>query len=576
MIEANFGFCLFACVNSRMTVLYHHVKNLHNIFTRCFSTVSFPTVDSLPISNFLKMSLNGLGIMNLTRVQSEIFGPILCGKSLVGVAKTGTGKTFSYLIPLIARMENERFGAFSALIIVPTRELCQQVGSVLIALNPSLNTCLAFGKPTPQFDLQMKHGPHVIVGTSGRIASLIRRGDIDTARLKIMVIDELDSLLTEDYRDDVRKIMHAAVGSCQVIGIGATMDAQLEKILKADKIFLNPSCVTVNLLDSTVAYKKSTTNAIAHQLIKVALPLRVSVINVLLNTRKFRKCIIFVKNLNEAKNISLFPSLQSKVDVLHGELPQSDRDGILSKFRVQEGGVLVCTDIASRGIDVPNVDLVINYTLPMDKVGYIHRSGRTGRAGTTGTSIVFCSSKEEEVAIQKFCVPFEKTECPSKLLQRRIAIDTLVNESLALHEKGKLFEFAQNLIETKPTAASQLTMKCINTLLGNDDVSSFPKQSILTGEPGHVPLLFIDPTKKEIKSRADVLEICNGGYIALSESGYIVDLPISEAIRIFHERQPNCQILDKLPKLVIDDVYKGRKFNGVIPWRREKTSSKKK
>ena len=517
----------------------------------------------LPISAYLKSAIHEFGIIKLTPVQQECFGPIMAGHSITAIAKTGTGKTLAYLIPVVARMENERFGPFSCLIVVPSRELCQQIGSVLVRLKPALHVCLAYGKPTPEFDTLIKEGPHVIVGTAARVNSLVKRGDIDLGKLKILVIDELDSMLQEEYRKSLSPFLNTgavknskgdrtshSTYAYQRIGIGATLSLELRNILK--KYW--PLDILIDPKDKTL---------VKHELMKVpkSLSLRIDVMVSLLSTRKPRKCIVFVKNSDEANQASRHLNLNNKVIVLHSELSPTLRDKVLNEFRSGDCTVLVCTDIAARGIDVPEVDLVFSLTPPSDSIAYTHRAGRTGRAGTKGTSILFYSEPAEYGLFDS--VAFDKIPAPSKYMQKDAAMAALIAQCETEVVGDKLTQFCDNLRKNSPNKAAALTVKCIETLLGFAQIS--PTRSMLSNEVGFQPILF--PIESDFTSVRTILDNINIKYgtVLLSESGYIADIPTGDVTRLCDSCE-SVKLVDHLPKLVAEREGSKRR---VLPWRRE-------
>ena len=555
------------------------------------STVrKFTDVDSLPIHASLKASLSGLGVSRLTRVQSETFAPIATGQSCVATARTGEGKTLSYLVPLVARMHNERLltsGKTTCLISVPTRELCQQVGAVLVALNPSVNVLLAYGKPSASFQVLLRQSPHVIVGTGGRLASLVRKGDIDLRSVKMVVLDELDSLLMDDYRKEVTPLLEAISPGTQVVGFGATSSTDLTDVLKRFP------CLSDNTVQiDTIGKAEKMPVKVNHLSVKVpdSTPVRISVLATILASRPFRQAIVFADSASEAKSICQHPSLVSRAKALHGNLPQAERDRVLNQFRGGSFPVLVCTDFASRGVDIPGVDLVVSFRPPLDTVGFVHRAGRTGRAGAAGESLVMYSGGERDRLTEVSSaagIRFEHIECPSKPQQRQMAIDAVVAEAVesgkALQSRPKLMKYLASLSEGDK---SRLVAACLQALLGSAvEVTPPPRNSILTGKEGFSPVLFVDPGRTVIKSRAEltsILETLNVqvGIVAATESGYVADIRTADAVKICHEHPELVKrefgvetlLLDKMPKLVVDQVSRGRKFNGVLPWHRKKAS----
>lgn len=545
---------------------------------------TFRDVDSLPVNEALKASLRAMGAVRLTRVQSEVFAPISAGQSCLAIAKTGEGKTLAYLTPLIARLANERLlssNTTSCIIAVPTRELCQQVAGVLVALNTNINVLLAYGKPDNAFNVLLRQNPHVIVGTGGRLASLAGKGELDLGRIKIAVFDEIDSMLSHDYRKEVTPLMQALPADTQVVAVGATMSADLREVLSEF-----PWHTAATQID-TVTSRDKTPGKIRHFAVKVSdsVPVRIGVVGALLASRRFEKAIVFAPTSADATAIARHPALVSKARVLHGDLPQTERERILNSFRGGSFPILVSTDVASRGVDVPGVDVVISFNVPTDSVAYIHRAGRTGRAGSRGESIVMYTGRERADVERLFTTAgsaFENMPCPSKEEQNKLVIASIIEEAVQLGSSkvgSKLDVFLSQLTETDRIA---LAGACLRVLAGSAHEPRSPKKSILSGEPGFSPVLFVDPGCVVIQSRGDLVSALERaqvpmGLVALSESGFVADIKTADAISLCSERVEEIQsllgvevvLVDKLPKLVEDQITRGRKRSTVLPWRRK-------
>ena len=386
---------------------------------------------------------------------------------------------------------------------------------------------------------------------------------------------KIDSLLMDDYRRDLSPLLNTiSCDNTQIVGVGATANEDLRHCLSQYKSL--SSLTEVNTLSRHCQ--------ITHTSIKVSESVRLSSLASLVAAQSI-KTIVFANTVSEAKSIANHPILVSRSRVLHGDLEQAERDKILNLFRTGGVDILVCTDIAARGIDVPGVKLVISYKPPVDALGYIHRAGRTGRAGSTGESILLYSKLEkdkveeiEEVGSFKF----GHKECPSKLSQREIALEAIVNESVSVGQnlsEKRLEHISELLVKRRPESVNVVVANCLIALLGNMVDISPPKKSILSGEMGYSPVLFVDPGKVVIKSRGDLTLFLNKlglkvGLVAASDSGYVVDLLTSDAVRLCYETDMAAGVetvlVDKLPRLNVDETSRGRKYNGVLPWRRKK------
>ena len=544
----------------------------------------FADVDSLPVQDSIKTSLKGMGISRLTRVQSDTFAHIASGKSCIAVAKTGEGKTLSYLVPVITRLINERSlnsgNRTSCLILVPSRELCHRVGGVLVALHPNVNVLLAYGKPSASFNTLLKHGPQVIVGTTGRIASLVKKGDIDIKAVKTIVLDHLDSI--EEYRKEVSPVLTQVVNGTQIIGFGTTMSSDLKRLLS------EISCLRgIDVID-TVGMANKTPKRLSHVSVKApdSAPLRISGLASLLVTRDYQQAMVFCESPAQAKAIARHPLLAGKAKALHGSLKQSERDRILNSFGAKAVTILVCTDLASRGLDVPGVDLVVNFRPPTSWETYAHRAGRAGRAGARGESVLLYSHGEHDRVLKiarDGKLDFTHAASPSRAQQKQIAIDKMVSEaSLASEAIGPDSPLRKFVDSVNYNDKSILAARCLAGLLGTAGELLLPSCSILSAEKGYLPVLFVDPESRVLSSRGDLLKVIHQlgiriGTVASSESGYVVDVATEDAVRICFDRPDETRALagvevlalDKLPKLSDTEGLKRRRNASSLPWRRK-------
>lgn len=551
----------------------------------------FRDVDALPIPTDLRASLKGIGVCRLTSIQADCFPLILGGQSCVGIARTGEGKTLAYLVPSLARMMAEHMldsSRTSFLIVLPTKDLCQQVGSVLVSLLPTVSLLLAFGKPSASFSVLLRQKPHVLIGTGGRIASLAKKGEIDLKSIKLAVFDEIDSMLIPDYCKEVTPLLDSLAPSTQVIAIGASMSPELKTLLSRFKAFSNST-----QLNTVRSSGNQTPDKISHIAIKLqtqSLPLRISVAAGLLESRVFSQALVFAKNLDDAKSLTRHPLLWGKTGLLHGKLPQEERERTLNLFRTKSFPVLVCTDVASRGLDIEGVDLVVSLSPPLDPNVYLHRSGRTGRAGRKGESVLMYSTSEkhsiDEIS-SKLNFSFTNEPCPSRSSLRNVALTSLVQQALDRRLQSERYpKFYEYISQLSMQQKSTLVTTCMKALLGPSFDVTPPKTSILSGQKNFSPVLFVDPGKTTLSSRGDMMNLVEKlklkpGLLAMSESGFILDLPTDSAISLCNEDLKDCVgvepvLIDKVPKLIPDEgVFAGRrKARRTLPWSKKQVKAK--
>jgi superfamily II DNA/RNA helicase len=333
------------------------------------------------------------------------------------------------------------------------------------------------------------------------------------------------------------------------------------------------------------------TDKITHSIVIVPedMSRRISALVAIICSQRFTRAIIYGNTVDEVRSIVNHPLLVSRARALHGELDQVERDRILNYFRTSSTkgigvpDILVCTDVTSRGIDLPAIDLVISLRPPKDASSYVHRAGRTGRYKSEGESILLVSPKEKKSVVSDLesfgQFKFNSLECPSKSTQQDIAIQSLVDEAVKIGSSAseKLKHGIAKILQDHTSSGAAMVeckiAKIMQNLLGDMVYRQEQKRSILSGAVGYVPVLFVDPSRAWIGNRAKLESVCeelkiSPGLIALSDSGFVVDLPKPEAIRVSQMVSENeIIILKKLPKLVKDDFMKGRKFRGVLPWR---------
>lgn len=345
--------------------------------------------ESLSLNPALLGVIEEIGYQTMTEIQAKAIPLLLAGKDVIGQSKTGSGKTAAFGIPLLEkiRIQDRRL---QALVMCPTRELCTQVARELRNLGrrqPGLQVLVVCGgQPVAPQAFALEKGVHVVVGTPGRIMDHIRRSSIHLERLSLVVLDEADRMLDMGFQEDMETILSEAPVSRQTVFFSATFPDSIEVMSKTFQ--KNAVSITIENTDES--------KADIHQVLYDATPETKSVIlQGLLQQIQAKSTIVFC-NL-KATVVELTAQLEKagvSAGCIHGDLLQIDRDKIMARFRNQSIRVLVATDVAARGIDVADLDLVVNYDLPQKPETYVHRIGRTGRAGRKGLAISFASSKE--------------------------------------------------------------------------------------------------------------------------------------------------------------------------------------
>ena len=352
----------------------------------------------LYISEETLRAIADMGFKSPSPIQKETIPPLLEGKDVIGQAQTGTGKTAAFAIPIIEKIEANDLT--QVLVLCPTRELCIQVAKEIGNLSKyktDIKILSVYGGTQIVKQIKtLKKGVEIVVGTPGRLIDLMRRKVLKLDNLKIVVLDEADEMFDMGFRDDMKFILDATNVDRQTCFFSATMGKEISEFSKIYQH--NPVTIKIKAQELTV-------NKIDQYFIKLKEADKEETLTRLLEINKSRLAIIFCNTKRKVDR--LVESLSKKsylVDGLHGDLKQSQRDMVMKKFRNNTIDILIATDVAARGLDVDDVDMVINYDLPQLDEYYVHRIGRTARAGRSGLSYSLISGRDNErlKAIEKY------------------------------------------------------------------------------------------------------------------------------------------------------------------------------
>ncbi|GAB6072512.1 hypothetical protein JCM14244_08890 [Venenivibrio stagnispumantis] len=355
--------------------------------------MSEKTFKNLGISQETLASIEKMGYTHPTEIQEKAIPVVMQKKDVVAQAQTGTGKTAAFGIPIVD-MVNPKQKKIQALVLVPTRELAIQVAKEIKDLGKfkKVFVLAVYGGKSikHQIDFLKKGSDVVVVGTPGRVKDLIERGHLKLDNVKIFVLDEADRMLEMGFIEDIEDIMNELPENRQNLLFSATMP---KAILELAEEFLNPDYETIRIKPEEV-----TVDRIKQIAYKVDEKDRFEKLKEILNENKDVKTIIFTQTKKMADEVA--NKLQKEgfnASAIHGDFSQAKRENVLKRFRTDNLKILVATDVAARGLDIKGVDLVINYELPRDVESYIHRIGRTGRAGREGVAIsIFTPSEERQ------------------------------------------------------------------------------------------------------------------------------------------------------------------------------------
>lgn len=346
--------------------------------------------------------LKTMGIKKPTPIQEACIPSIFKGKDLIGQAQTGTGKTFAYLLPLLQRIDKEK-DYTQVLIMTPTRELSRQVFDVSrpFALELGVDEADIIGGRTIENQLRkLKRDPHVIIGTPGRLLDHIRRKSLDLSNVQAVVLDEADQMLANGFREDIEALIDETPKKRQVLLFSATMPDDAKRLAK--KYMTHPAIVNVA--------EKATASTVEQRIYETTATRKFKLLLKHLETLNPYMAVVFTNTREGAHELAtkLAEETDLIVDEIHGDMSQSQRNQVIREFEKAKIQVLVASDIAARGLDVEGITHVFNYDIPRNLEYYVHRIGRTGRAGTKGMSITY-ATPEDGALLRKLERSIEET-----------------------------------------------------------------------------------------------------------------------------------------------------------------------
>lgn len=348
------------------------------------------TFSDLGISSEILKAVEDMGYTQPSTIQSQSIPLLLAGRDVIGQAQTGTGKTASFGIPIIDQVDPS-VNKPQALILCPTRELAVQVEGEIVKLSKYKrgisSTCIYGGESIDRQIKSLKRGVQIVVGTPGRIMDHMQRRTLNLSQVSIIVLDEADEMLDMGFRDDIETILSSMPEERQTVFFSATMPKPILDLTR--KYQTNPEIVKV-------LRKELTVENISQAYYEVRPSLRIELMVRLMDLNQFKLSVVFCNTKRATDEVT--EALISKgimAEALHGDLSQAQRTKVMNKFRKGTCSVLVATDVAARGIDVDDVEAVFNFDLPLDEENYVHRIGRTGRAGKSGMALSFVTGRKD-------------------------------------------------------------------------------------------------------------------------------------------------------------------------------------
>ncbi|MDC0598408.1 DEAD/DEAH box helicase [Gammaproteobacteria bacterium] len=402
------------------------------------TTDTVTAFDQLGLTPPLLKALNDVGYETPSPIQAQTIPLLLEGKDVLGQAQTGTGKTAAFALPLLARLDLKQKDP-QVLVLAPTRELAIQVAEAFQTYAnhiPGFHVLPVYGGQDYSSQIRaLKRGIHVVVGTPGRVMDHMRRGTLKLNNLSALVLDEADEMLRMGFIDDVEWILEQTPEKRQIALFSATMPQQIRRI--ATRYLNEPSQITIKL-------KTTTAETIRQRYWPVSGLHKLDALTRILEAETFDGMLVFVRTKTATAELSEKLSARGYAAApLNGDVPQNQRERTVQQLKKGTLDILVATDVAARGLDVDRISHVVNYDIPYDTEAYVHRIGRTGRAGRQGDAILFVAPREKRMlhAIEKATrKKIEIMELPSTELinDKRIArfkqsiTDTLANQDLVM------------------------------------------------------------------------------------------------------------------------------------------------
>jgi ATP-dependent RNA helicase DeaD len=447
-------------------------------------------------------AIESMGYREPSPIQKAAIPELMLGRDVLGQAQTGTGKTAAFGLPLLAAIDPELRHP-QVLVLAPTRELAMQVAESFnsyAAHMPRVKVLAIYGGADFRDQIHhLRRGVQIVVGTPGRVMDHMRQGTLDLSNLRTLVLDEADEMLRMGFIDDVEWVLNQLPEQRQVVLFSATMPTEIRRI--SQKYLNSPAEVTIR-------QKGDDSSRIRQRYITVHGPQKLAALERVLEAEGSEGVIIFART--KAITLTVAESLEAHgydVAVLNGDVPQAQRERTIERLRSGKVNVLVATDVAARGLDVERIGLVINYDIPFDAEAYVHRIGRTGRAGRTGDAILFLTPRERrflsglERAVAR---PIEPMEVPSNATINQHRLDRL-RLRLTAQLQSQLGVIGN--LETALTVKSAANPSSIESAKNSEsDLAAEPAESINNSLP-KTPKFSVSPASMPSQERVLLAEI---------------------------------------------------------------------
>ncbi|BEP30001.1 DEAD/DEAH box helicase [Helicovermis profundi] len=429
----------------------------------------------LNLSTKLMDAIDDLGFIGATEIQYKAIPLLLEGKDFIGQSQTGSGKTIAFGIPIIEKLDPS-LNKTQAIILCPTRELAVQVKNEidkLLVHYRNIRTLAVYGgDPISNQIRNLRRGAHIIIGTPGRVLDHINRGTVKLGNVNTFVLDEADEMLNMGFREDIELVASKIPEDKQMVLFSATMPKSIVQIAKVHQ--KNPVHVTIKR-------ESLTTETIEQMYVSVQSKHKFEVLTRLIDSNEAKLNLIFCNTKRKVDELNdMLQSRGYKCDKLHGDLNQTLRLSVLSKFNRGVVKILIATDVAARGIDINDIDVVYNYDLPDNEEYYVHRIGRTGRAGRKGKTFCLVGRSEQRKLhnIERYIkLKIKQAPIPSVEAVNKSKINSFYNNLIEKLESDKLDDYTKIIDEWIEKGVDLKTLSA--ALLKTQFVLQDPKQKSL-------------------------------------------------------------------------------------------------
>lgn len=535
--------------------------------------------EDLVVKESIKKAIVDCGYIEMTPIQKAALPVVLEGRDIIAQAPTGTGKTCCFAIPGINVVDVDNSDV-QVLVLCPTRELAMQVSGEfqkLAKFTTGLRVCTVYGGQDIEKQIMaLKRKPQIICGTPGRIMDHLRRKTIKIKKIKMLILDEADEMLNMGFREDLDVILENVSHSHQTLLFSATMPDGIKRITENYQH---------NAVIVKTTYKDTDLPEIDQYYVELAENNKMDCLSRMIDTYNFKQALVFCRTKRKVDEVSFaLTSRGYPVECLHGDMKQSSRDKVMDMFRNGLIRILIATDVAARGLDINGIDAVFNYDIPDDIEYYVHRIGRTARAGRTGAAYSFVVKKELyriKTFSKELKTPIVKIAPPSYAQAKDAKIKNILKELINNNKDNNLIEYLNYIYitlsdEGYPFEPEMIGAAFLKQLIETDSrfkdagldlsISKTKKSGTLDG----YSRLFINLGRIDHLNKAELVDLLTQKRIITSDK--IMGIDIMNTYSFFEVPTNNVEaILDFLN----NRMYNGREINVEVSTGKKKTSDKK-